>query len=212
MQARHVVSLVSVLAVAAACGESSTSPTGKLQADEAAAVALYFDTMAASSVASSGALAARTPGATGGAGFSATMAPVSLTVESTILCPRGGETHLSFALTGQVDPQTNSLDVDLTGTHAPAACAFPSKELTITITGTPGLTSTAHLSMVNGAPSGVQTSSTTGSFDWSTSDGRSGHCEVAYTTEVDFAAGTVKVDGNFCGTTIHLSGSRMGQG
>lgn len=205
MKARHVLSLIPAFALAA-CGDSSTAPRGALQADEVVALAQQFDAMAVGGISGSGIMASRAPRASGEQGFSAALMPVSLTVEATVPCQNGGESRISFAVSGQVDPEAGSMNIDVTGTQSPQRCAFPLKDLVFTVTGTPGLTSTAHLAMTNGAPTGLQTSSTTGSFDWSSSDGRSGHCTVNYATEVNFAAGTSKVDGTFCGTTIHYSG------
>lgn len=209
MFARRLVHLAPLLLAAAACSDSTSPAKSSLESEEAAAVAQYFDASASSGAMTSPALATSSPLAAASPGFSAAMMPVTLSVDHVAPCPKGGQTHLTFALDGQVDQQAHSLDVTMTGTQAPQQCAFPVKDLVFTVTGTPGLTSTHHITIENGVPVGVQTARVEGSFDWSSSDGRSGSCAVDYTSEADFTAGTAKVDGSFCGTTIHYSGPLM---
>jgi hypothetical protein len=131
---------------------------------------------------------------------------VNATLDTSVPCPLGGTNHLTFTLTASVDDATQSMTADMTGTQAPAECGFKAKQVDVFVTGTPNLTHTVHLAIDHGLPSGVQSSTLKGSFDFHTSDDRSGSCTVDWSTEANYTTMRVKVDGTFCGSTFHYDG------
>ena len=130
--------------------------------------------------------------------------PLRFTQEHTATrpCPRGGTVQLSWKLDGLIDPEAGVFELDLEGTHQPAACAYPHQNITLTVTGDPAIEFAAHMAASNRQPSGPFTVNIDGAFNWSASDGRSGRCTVAYTEVTDLIARTRTIDGNVCGHTI----------
>ena len=123
-------------------------------------------------------------------------------LESSLPCPRGGTVQLAWQVDGLVDVEAGLLELDLEGTHKPSGCAYLHEGVTLTITGDPDLHFAAHLAVRNSAPSQPFTASINGAFSWTSSDGRSGRCAVAYEEVTDFNARRRAVDGNVCGHAI----------
>ena len=99
--------------------------------------------------------------------------PVNINVEGrSVPCPRGGTTTVTVHIEGTADQATHSL------------------------------TATAHVEIANGLPVGVHTVSGSGSFTWSTRDGRSGSCTIEYTATRDYTNHTVSVQGSFCSNQL----------
>jgi hypothetical protein len=88
------------------------------------------------------------------------------------------------------------------GIHSPDACAYNHQGITITIDGDPQLEFGAHLAVLNNAPNGPYTANIDGAFNWNTSDGRSGHCDVTYMEITDFAAQERTREGSVCGHSV----------
>lgn len=149
------------------------------------------------------------------------------TVDRTRPCPQGGTTRSVSTVTSVVDTVARTGSVTTRTTDTPAACAFTVDSLNatlrtianpgtvITITGAPNLVSQSTSSyswtaagdtarrgrVTRAATTGTQT----GSFTYTTSDGRSGTCAVSLTTTFDSTARTQKVSGTFCGRAVDIT-------
>jgi hypothetical protein len=203
MNSRFVVSGLTALALSlVACGGDSTGPKGTLSADESTELAMQL----ASTVQGSAATSASAQMSRHVDGLNLSAAPVSLNLDTTVPCPLGGQTHLTLAVSGTVDQQTQTATLDLTGTNTPQECGYHVKQTTVHVTGHPSLTSTAHVSVDHGQPVGLQSFTAGGGFSWSTDDGRSGSCTLEYTASANYTTNVVAVHGSVCGTTIDYSG------
>jgi glutamate synthase domain-containing protein 3 len=133
--------------------------------------------------------------------------PVSFehALESSHPCPSGGSLALTYNASGTVDEEVGSAVLDVTGSQRHVACAFQHNGITITVDGTPDIDYEAHASILNDQPNAPFTVDVTGSFNWSTSDGRSGTCSITYSDELDFAAQRRTVEGNICGHSFNGS-------
>ena len=202
MHSRFVVSGLTMLALSiTACGGDATGPHGALSADESAELAMQLGATAAMSAAGS-VQASRVPNTPG---LSLAAVPVTMTIDDpAVPCPLGGQTHLSFSLSGTVDQAAQTANLEMSGTNAPQNCAFRVRQAIVHVTGS--VTQTAHINVDHGAPIGLQTFSSNGSFDWSTNDGRSGTCSIESTVSADYANNTLTVHGSACGTTMNYSG------
>jgi len=204
MNSRSVVSALSMLAMVSACSADVLGSKGSLTADESAELAMQISSTIQSSAGTSAAASMTRRPSTPGLNFASV--PVSLNLDTTVPCPLGGQTHLTLSVSGTVDQTAQTAALDLTGTNAPQDCGYHAKHVKVSVTGTPNLTQTAHVSVDHGVPTGVQSFSSNGSFDWSTDDGRSGSCSLNYTATADYGNSTVTVNGTVCGTTIQYSG------
>lgn len=139
----------------------------------------------------------------------ASAAPVHVTFTRTRACPRGGSVTVSGTTTGEADRETRTLTTTTTATKTQSACAFGTRGGgTLTVNGDPGIALTANRKIVNGAPSGVQTTTQKGAFTWASSDGRSGACTVDLTSAFDPAARTHTVSGTICNRTVNVTRQR----
>ncbi len=113
-------------------------------------------------------------------------------------CPAGG----TITVSGTVERTANEgvVEWNVEGNGTWANCARTRRELTLTINGQFEFES--HRKHVNGAPEGPQTSSKSGSYTWTRSDGKSGTCEFSVTSTRDPEAGTRTVKGTVCGREI----------
>lgn len=148
-------------------------------------------------------------------------------VDRTRPCPQGGTTRSVSTVTSVVDTVARTGRVTTRTTDTPAACAFTVDSLNttirtianpgtvVTITGAPSLVSESTSSYAWAAAGdtarggrvtrGATTGRQTGSFTYTTSDGRSGTCAVSLTTTFDPAARTHKVAGTFCGQAVDVT-------
>ena len=202
MNSRFVVSGLTALALVTACGGDSTGPKGTLSSTESAELAMQLSSTVQGSAATSAASSMmRLP-----AGLNLSAAPVSLSLDTTVPCPLGGQTHLTLTVNGTVDQAAQTATLDLTGTNAPQECGYHLKHVDVVVTGNPNLTQSAHVAVDHGAPVGAQTFTSNGGFNWSTSDGRSGSCSLEYSATADYSSNTVTVHGTVCGTTVDYTG------
>jgi len=198
MRVRSYVSLAATVLLAAAC-KDLTGPKNALTADESADLANQIGSAIVSA-----------PTSDGGASYTRIpvqanleAVPVNITVDGrSVPCPRGGTTTISVHIEGTADQATHSLTADVTGSQLPNACGFLVRGKTVFVTATEPLTATAHVEIANGVPVGVHTVTGSGSFTWSTRDGRSGSCTIAYTATRDYTNHTVSVQGSFCSTQL----------
>jgi hypothetical protein len=202
MIARRPLAALAALVVVASLGCSdSTSPRGHLSQDEMNMLALELGVTSTSTLpatASADRIVAES---------NTVPAPVSLTVDITAPCPKGGQKHVKGSLNATIDGVTKSVVADLSSELTPQDCGFQTKEgVTVRVSGDPNLTSTAHVETQNGLPVGVHTATTKGGFTWSTSDGRHGSCTVDYSATADYTNNKANLNGSFCGSTITFSG------
>jgi hypothetical protein len=129
-------------------------------------------------------------------------------------------------VTAVVDTVAHTGSITTIATETPAACAFTVDSLNaalttianpntvITITGAPSLVTESATSWSWGDPDAARaahvgraplTSTQTGAFTYSTSDGRSGTCQVDIESVFDPAARTHTVTGTFCGQAIEVT-------
>lgn len=193
---------VALAALLSACGGGdATSPDAAtaLRADEASAVAVQMG-LALSGAAAASSSASRSSDVAA----SVATVPISWSITQVAPCPRGGSIKVSGAATGDVDATAQTVTIDMTATQEPQDCRITTRDelSAITFNGAPSLASTAHMSIVGGAPSGAFTSSTKGGFTWKRDDGSTGTCAVDYTSTADFTAKLLTVKGSFCGVAL----------
>lgn len=151
---------------------------------------------------------------------------ISATIEVTYSCPQGGTNNTKTTLTSSVDTATKSGSVTTESIITPAACAFAVDSLgaallsttartKVTITGTPNLVYNANSTYKwtvsdrifgrGKLARGETTATLKGSFDYTTSDGRTGNCAVDIASEFDPETRTHTVTGTACGVTIDIT-------
>jgi hypothetical protein len=199
---RRIAAFV-LAAATAACGDS-TAPRGGLTQREAEALALQLSGVA--SAASGGSVGRSIEAPQGSIAFAVVPSPVNLGMQTTVACPKGGSAKVSVTIVGTIDQTTQSITADVTGSFVPTGCAVTADAVTLTLSGSPGLATATHVSVVNGQPTGLQTLSVTGGFAWTSSDGRSGSCTVDYKATADAAANKATLTGSVCGTVVDYSG------
>ncbi len=191
--------VVATLALGAC--KDATSPTSQMKTDEAQSLALMM--------AASGDVYAAAYPVTDVVSLEtarAAMQPVNATYTASRPCPKGGTVVPSATITGNVDPVAHSATLDLTGSETRANCAYQVQTNTITVNGT--LDITAHVNIVASLPSGAQTFTEKGSFTWTSSDGRSGTCNVDLSASAVFGTTMQRtVHAEFCGRTLDFTGT-----
>jgi hypothetical protein len=202
------LALAGALLLAAACSDS-TAPNGVLTVDETSELAAQMGIHLADAFSTPAMSAARIDAArTSAARTSAVPAPFGVTVDLTVPCPRGGSARITANVTGTIDEATESVIADVTGTQRPNNCGYDVHGKTIRVTGS--LTATAHAEIEHGVPVRTQRASVEGQFSWVASDGRRGSCSVKYTATANYTTNVATVDGNFCGSTIQVTGPITG--
>jgi hypothetical protein len=230
-----------VLAVAAlaACSDAMSPEPGSLTSEEARELAFQMADSHASglgvgNVFSEG--ASSSISATDGASLSVASAAAadtfSTTFDRTVSCRQGGTNRVVGQSSGSSDRTTGAFSRRYQATSTPNQCAFvvdsasrfssvAGAGATITINGAPTIVVTSTASgtrpvrsssgTTTGTHTGTYTSTQKGSFTYTTSNNRSGTCNVDVTTRVDFAARTYTTTGTFCGQAINESGE-LGRG
>src|SRR5690349_3483005 len=150
-----------------------------------------------------------TDGTSGSAAVVSTPVPINTTFSVTKQCPRGGQTVFEGSVTGTGDRVAHNLTLDADAKRTDTKCAFDTRDGVLTLNGNPNLSYSAHLNIVNFAPSGLQTATHTGSFTWSRTGG-SGTCDVDITRTFDPATKTLTIKGSFCGHTVDVTKTRNG--
>lgn len=129
---------------------------------------------------------------------------VTTTFTRTRTCPQGGSVKLEGTATQTVDPATKTGSASFSATRTESACVFGRNGKTITINGNPNTQLASSQSWTNGVP-GVRTATKKGSFNWSTSEGKSGTCNVDVTATWTPATHTLQVKGTFCNQTVDVT-------
>lgn len=204
MRVRPYLSLSSAifLVAAAACSEV-TGPSGVLNADQSAALAVQLGTPITTTASGSSGIAADL--IPSGASYAASSWSITLANKS-VPCPQGGTTTVSIDGSGTVDQTTHSLQANITGSQQPNQCGFMTKGKVVVLTATSPITTTVALNIVNGVPVGLQTVTVNGNFSYTLNGGASQSCSVDYTAASDYTKNTSTVTGTFCNTTLNYSG------
>ncbi len=197
---RYLSFLAGAALVAAACSDLS-GPNHQLTDDEAAFLAEEFAGVALDGVSSS---MAGSPGFAGAPSASDAPAAGPITWERSFTetrpCPAGGTVTTSGTSKGTIDSETHSGTVEVNHTLAMDDCARTRGDVTITVNTDPAITMTGTVTIEAGhRAEGSFTK--TGTFLWTTSDGRSGSCEVNLTITWG-ADGSHTVTGTMCGREI----------
>lgn len=194
------MSLAAVLGTLTAC-ESGTEPgTSRLTAEEAEALADVLTGEAFQSVDSDPDVSADEDLVVNAS------VPVDFTHEftRTVQCPEGGAVTVEGSRAGTRDRDARSFSVEIQATKTYGLCAWGLGDRDVVVTVDGSLTLEASLARVDGRHSGVQEISLTGSFTWSTDDGREGACEVAMSARFDPSVDERQVEGDFCGRRISI--------
>lgn len=200
-----LAALAAAALLAAGCEENATAPAGgTLASADAALLAEELDALtgvALSSQIGSFLLFSELPAG-------AAPLPVDRSFTTTRQCPAGGSATVAGTVKGNVDRAARSLALETTATRTENACAFPARRAggaVLTVSGNPNVVVRASFRAANGQPSGPQTVTHKGAFNWSSSDGRSGSCALDLVSTVDFAALTYSVKGTLCGQTVDVT-------
>ncbi|HET6228882.1 MAG TPA: hypothetical protein VFE05_02320 [Longimicrobiaceae bacterium] len=194
-----------VLALAACNGDAtSAAANSSLSNDEAQA-------LASSMAASTGDALAESFGgwgtfdrlpAAGSVEVAAATVTRTETFSRTRSCPAGGTVTVAGTRSGTADAATKTGSWTETATRTDAACAHTVRTgVTVTVNGAPNVAITSSHSRTNGTP-GTWTHTEKGAFDWSRSNGKSGHCTVDVTSTYDPAAKTYHTKGTICNVTF----------
>lgn len=188
--------LVAVLALAAACEDSATEPdTLSLNGEDLGVVALDGDAL------SGGMVFTQLFGSTGSAAAAASDGHTREFSRSRD-CPAGG----SIEINGTVEYTQNgegTVEATITGTRDQVECTRTRGDVTLVIDGSG--TFEAYRKRVNGEPVGNQTTSYSGTFDWTKTRGdevRTGSCDYRLLSVRQPDAMKVKVTGTICGREI----------
>ncbi|MFL5583722.1 MAG: hypothetical protein ACJ78K_02565 [Gemmatimonadaceae bacterium] len=203
-------SAAALLVGAAACDSSTEPSASRLSQSEAAQLAADIDDASANAFGNF----------LLGASFSVSTAPGSnseVTVPTPISrefsfksnCPRGGDVTIAGSTTGTADRSAGNLSLETNATRTDAACAFEAKDGSIiTLTGNPNIAYHSTFNFVAWRPSGLQTQTHNGSFNWTRGTTASGTCGVDLTSVYDPSKRSVTVSGTFCGRNISVTRTR----
>lgn len=181
--------LFGALVGAAACDRGATEPgAAELSSAEISALAPQFDALA----------------------FAMASVAVTQAIDRefthTRACPKGGTTTLAGRVTGQGDRETRTRTSEMTATKTDQNCSFEAgrRGVTVTVNGNPNVVLQHNMKIVNGLPTGLQTSSQKGAFTWQRSDGASGSCTVDVRSVFDPDTKTHTVSGTMCDRQINV--------
>ncbi len=130
-------------------------------------------------------------------------APVTTTFSFTRerTCRNGGTVVVQAEGTHVADRETGEVTLDIEGSKTITDCAHRRGDLVVTINGQG--TFQAHRMKVNGKFSGLQTFDAEGSFEWETSDGRTGSCSYEIHVVWDPETRTKTITGFVCDREIN---------
>lgn len=145
-----------------------------------------------------------------GLGISFSAAPVTTSFSWTREreCRNGGMVVANGQGTHVADRETGELTIDFSGDKTITDCARVRGDLVITINGA-GIFD-GHRHKLNGMFEGLQTNNASGSFNWVTSDGRSGECEYDIHVSWDPSTGIKTITGTVCDREINRTVTRDG--
>ncbi|MFL5487946.1 MAG: hypothetical protein ACJ8AJ_05610 [Gemmatimonadaceae bacterium] len=194
----------------AAC-DSSTGPSGsRLSQSEAAQLAADMDDASANAFGNF-LLGPSFSVSTAPGSSSEVTAPTPINREFSFKsnCPKGGDVTIAGTTTGTADRSSGNLALETNATRTDAGCAFAARDgSVITLTGNPNIKYHSSFNLVAWRPSGLQTQTHEGSFNWTRGTGGSGTCDVHLTSIYDPSKHSVTVSGTFCGQNIDVTRTR----
>lgn len=197
----RVVALSLFAVVATSCGKSPTKVSDQLTQQESLAV--YSEL----SVAIGQALANISYSPSGAPGPAATSVAFSGPITATATCSVGGTVDVSGSYDGTYNTDSTTYTYNYSMTITPSSCEGASQTTQFTINGDPSLTISGNFHWTGTAYSYTYTEQ--GGIAFTTSDGRSGSCQISYTSTVSYdgTTSTVNVTGSVCGTDISVASS-----
>lgn len=192
--------LVTTAALAACDAGGATGPRdAQLTAAQAASLSRALVASGATYASGSvpaGARGTRSTNAVGSGSF-------SFTFNTTVPCTPSGSTGVAGTLGGSVDAvaRTGTVQANLAFTHQ--SCAIKTDDgTTFTLTGDPKID--VVLNAASGETTGLTAFQLTeqGAFNWSRTDGSSGHCNVNVSANLVAGTQNVKLAGTFCGFPV----------
>lgn len=201
---------LTVLLVAAGCDAASPAGEARLAVEEARLVAAEIDAAGISAVdGGSAGFHASTSAAPTGDAPAAVKGSSSATFTRSRECRGGGGVTVSGTMDAAWDTELRSWSARIQASKVHQACTVPLREgRSITLDGAPELVLTATRARLDGAPHGLQTTTTSGAVRFATSDGRAGTCRIELASTFDPAAGTHRVTGTVCGRTVDVTRTR----
>jgi hypothetical protein len=196
------IPLVTLTALAPACGDTVTDPAGEGELTEAEALALAGQLGLESLVFGRSQGAASAPSRTAGPLATQT---VSLTYDLTRPCLLGGSVHSFGQISVEADEATELAVVDVTATDVHQGCVFLAGNTRVSVTGDPDVTTTIHAAALANEPLGTQSVSVEGGLAFTTDDGRSGRCDVDVLVEVNVADAVHTTRGHVCGFAFDVT-------
>lgn len=204
-----------LLLAAGACDKDATGPAGpgpsqSLTAAESDYLAVQSDRMLDGVLgdvfSGQSASASAGPSATAAsAGVAGVPITTTFTFERTRPCSAGGQIVVSGSGEFVADRETATTEMTVEGTRALDACAFTHGDVTLTLNGNGEFD--AHWKRVNRELAEAQRNAS-GSFEVTTSDGRSKSCTYELHATYDAATNSVHVTGTFCGREIDRTWTR----
>lgn len=186
---------VALLWAGAGCGDATGSDA--LTSDEAAGLTAQ---MAGAGVAGAGSGIAGSPARA--SGLEAVPVPINVTVNHTQSCQGGGSINMTGSVSGSIDSETQDGTLSVNITQSITDCRLTEAGKEFTVSGNPNLQVTGNVTIVGGQPSGTQTLTFTGAFQWSANDGRSGSCEIDITINWSPTTASASVTGTACGHNV----------
>jgi len=120
----------------------------------------------------------------------------------TAQCDLGGNIVLSGSLSGSIDDVTFASDIDFTVIFDPNACIVSDGTNTFTVEGDPNITLVLNIVTTGTTQAFTASGTETGGFTYTSSDGRSGGCEIDVTYSIvgnDIGIETIEISGTVCG-------------
>jgi hypothetical protein len=181
--------MAAILGCFCGCGSSSGSSSTLSQAN-ANTFASQSSSAAASAMAAS--LAVRTPDC------NPSSCMISLTINSTDTCPTGGTIVTNGTITGDFTGGAGTVQVQATETITNWACVSG-----YVINGNPNLAISGTFNYADFVPTGSQTMTVTGGFDWGSASNQS--CTLNLTTALNTTTDSGTTTGTACGQTVNTT-------
>lgn len=204
---RFSVGIMAAALAAMGCSEPATAPgVGEPELGRADAVHLAEEFDAMTHVALGGWLDPHVAPVRAGSHGHAGEWGVTESFTRTRACPAGGQVTVSGTVKREGDRATRTLTTEIDATKTQSACTIGKRDgVVVTVSGDPNIAIKASRKIVNGAPSGPQTTTHKGAFTYQTSTGKSGSCTVDLTSTFDPEAKTHTRKGTLCGRTVDVT-------
>lgn len=204
-----------LLAVTTACQDNSVGPIAGSQdlsdqevADVSELVADQLDLLLDGETAANPSIVAAEQASDGMVSFSSAPVTTTFTWTRERECRNGGVVTATGEGMHVADRATGEVTIDFSGTRTSRDCARARGDLVVTINGSG--TFEGHRHKLNGQFEGLQTHDAAGSFEWVTSDGRSGSCSYEIHVEWNPATGQKTITGFICDKEINRTVTRDG--